>query len=98
MATLTNTVTQEHLVQWHPTILSKLALVPQRTFASYSRPTLGEQYQEGDFVAMFPGCARTGRESCEVESGQFWGKWKASFGLGRRKHGDGTSDFQGRRR
>ncbi|OAR02862.1 hypothetical protein LLEC1_01751 [Akanthomyces lecanii] len=70
----------EHIVQWHPTVLSKLALVPQRTFASYSKPTLGEQYQEGDFVAMFAGCSHTGGESCEVESGQFWEKWKASFG------------------
>lgn len=71
---------QEHIVQWHPTILSKLALVPQRTFASYAKPTYGEQYQEGDFVAMFTGCTSTGRESCEVESGHFWEKWKASFG------------------
>ncbi|OAA69622.1 Galactosyl transferase [Cordyceps fumosorosea ARSEF 2679] len=70
----------EHLVQWHPTILSKLALVPQRTFASYSKPTLGEQYQEGDFIAMFAGCSNIGRESCEVESGHFWEKWKANFG------------------
>ncbi|KAM3502984.1 hypothetical protein MY10362_004498 [Beauveria mimosiformis] len=70
----------EHIVQWHPTVLSKLALVPQRTFASYSKPTLGEQYQEGDFVAMFAGCSNIGHESCEVESGRFWEKWKASFG------------------
>jgi mannan polymerase II complex MNN11 subunit len=27
---------QEHIVQWHPTILTKLALVPQRTMNAYA--------------------------------------------------------------
>lgn len=72
----------EHIVQWHPTILSKLVLVPQRTFSSYTRTTLGEGYQPGDFVAMFHGCSNkdSGRESCVVESSGYLEKWRAAFG------------------
>ncbi|UNI16093.1 putative alpha-1,6-mannosyltransferase mnn11 [Purpureocillium takamizusanense] len=71
----------EHIVQWHPTILSKLAMVPQRTFSSYSRPLLGDAYQEGDFVVMFAACTESGEKSCETESAKYWPKWKAAFGL-----------------
>lgn len=65
------TGTQEHVVQWHPTILSKLALVPQRTFAAYSKAELGDAYQKGDFVVMLPDCKQTGPQSCEAESKQY---------------------------
>ncbi|GAO19099.1 uncharacterized protein UV8b_07263 [Ustilaginoidea virens] len=71
----------EHIVQWHSTILSKLALVPQRTLASYSRPTSGEEFQEGDFVVMFAGCSKTGQQSCQTESARYWGKMKKAFGI-----------------
>ncbi|KAG8419391.1 Glycosyltransferase 34 protein [Metarhizium acridum] len=71
----------EHIVQWHPTILSKLALVPQRTLASYSKSTVGEQYQEGDFVVLFPDCTQTGEESCQTESSRYWEKMKKAFGI-----------------
>ncbi|KAG6300167.1 hypothetical protein E4U09_007307 [Claviceps aff. purpurea] len=71
----------EHIVQWHPTVLSKLALVPQRTFASYSKSSYGDQYQEGDFVVMFAGCVQTGQESCETESSHYWEKMKKAFGI-----------------
>ncbi|OAA44255.1 alpha-1,2-galactosyltransferase-like protein [Metarhizium rileyi] len=71
----------EHIVQWHPTILSKLALVPQRTLAAYSRATIGEQYQEGDFVVLFPGCTQTGEQSCQTESSHYWEEMKKAFGL-----------------
>ncbi|KAF2803514.1 alpha-1,6-mannosyltransferase [Mytilinidion resinicola] len=50
----------EHIVQWHGTILAKLALVPQRTFNSYTIDTTGNNakgmYQDKDFVANFPKC------------------------------------------
>lgn len=70
---------QEHLVQWHPTILSKLALVPQRTFASYTKATMGEVFQQGDFVAMFAGCAKVGQDSCENIAKEYREKWQAAF-------------------
>lgn len=72
---------QEHIVQWHPTILSKLALVPQRALASYSGPALGQAYGDGDFVVMFPECTPDGAESCEAEATRFQQKWKTAFGV-----------------
>ncbi|KAK5989296.1 putative alpha-1,2-galactosyltransferase C8D2.17 [Cladobotryum mycophilum] len=71
----------EHIVQWHPTILSKLALVPQRTISAYTNTDKGEVYQDGDFVVMFAGCTKTGQSSCETESSHFWEKWKKAFGV-----------------
>ncbi|KAF2130714.1 glycosyltransferase family 34 protein [Dothidotthia symphoricarpi CBS 119687] len=59
----------EHIVQWHGTMLAKLALVPQNTFNSYASGPASEhdgQFKEGDLVATFPGCDRDGR-SCETE-------------------------------
>ncbi|KAF4121970.1 mannan polymerase II complex MNN11 subunit [Geosmithia morbida] len=58
----------EHMVQWHPTILSKVALVPQRKMAAYVYSNLGDAYQEGDFVAMLTGCSPQGENSCEKVS------------------------------
>ncbi|KAF2228216.1 galactosyl transferase GMA12/MNN10 family-domain-containing protein [Elsinoe ampelina] len=57
----------EHIVQWHGTILSKLALIPQRTMNSYMAPSSTSasspaskegQYSEGDFIANFEGCEK----------------------------------------
>ncbi|KAF8471984.1 galactosyl transferase [Kalaharituber pfeilii] len=64
----------EHIVQWHPTILVKLALIPQKVINSY--PTLPGQegsYEEGDFVVHFQGCEASGR-NCEKEFERFWEK------------------------
>ncbi|KAF7545751.1 hypothetical protein G7Z17_g8945 [Cylindrodendrum hubeiense] len=58
----------EHIVQWHPTILSKLALVPQRTIASYARNKEDNSYRDGDFVALLVDCTPTGPDSCERQS------------------------------
>lgn len=58
----------EHIVQWHPTILSKLALVPQRTIASYGRNKEGNSYRDGDFVALLIDCHPTGPNSCDKQS------------------------------
>ncbi|KOS19154.1 hypothetical protein ESCO_001309 [Escovopsis weberi] len=71
----------EHIVQWHPTILSKLALVPQKTIAAYTSTDKGEVYQDGDFVVMFAGCSKTGLTSCETESAHFRQKWQKLFGV-----------------
>ncbi|KAF4550247.1 Galactosyl transferase GMA12/MNN10-like protein 2 [Elsinoe fawcettii] len=48
----------EHIVQWHGTILSRLALVPQRTMNSYVSGHREGVYTEGDFIANFEGCDR----------------------------------------
>lgn len=74
-----NARTQEHIVQWHPTILSKLALVPQRTLGPYTRTDQGNAYQDGDFVVMFPGCTATGAQSCETVSSSYYQKWSSSL-------------------
>ncbi|EHK18356.1 glycosyltransferase family 34 protein [Trichoderma virens Gv29-8] len=69
----------EHIVQWHPTILSKLALVPQRTLGPYTRTDKGDAYQDGDFVVMFSGCTKEGVVNCETESASYYQKWSSSF-------------------
>ncbi|KPI43334.1 putative alpha-1,2-galactosyltransferase [Cyphellophora attinorum] len=60
----------EHIVQWHPTVLAKLALIPQRMLNSYNFK-YGDQedpenpgqkrhhdsmWQQGDFVVSLKGC------------------------------------------
>lgn len=67
-------------MQWHPTILSKIALVPQRTMASYVRENLGSGYQDGDFVALFAGCTPSGEYSCEVMASPFFKRWQELVG------------------
>lgn len=66
-------------MQWHPTILSKIALVPQRAIASYAHNNLGDGYHEGDFVVMLKGCAITGEGSCEKESHWYWKRFQESL-------------------
>ncbi|KAK7429051.1 putative alpha-1,6-mannosyltransferase mnn11 [Neonectria magnoliae] len=70
----------EHIVQWHPTILSKLALVPQRTFASYGRNKEGNSYRDGDFVTIMVDCHPTGANSCDKQSTYYLGQLQAKFG------------------
>lgn len=64
----------EHIVQWHPTILTKLALVPQNIMNSH--PSTGNNdegaYTDGDFVLNLGNCEAHGRD-CEKE----WKKWVA---------------------
>ena len=63
------------LFRWHGTILAKLALIPQRTFNSYTHNPLGtdiaSMYSEGDFVANFVGCDWDKR-SCADEMQPFF--------------------------
>lgn len=73
----------EHIVQWHGTILAKLALVPQRILNSYTKEAVGAgggggegSYQEGDFLANFHGCARDAARGCEEEMGPLMARWR----------------------
>ncbi|KAK9473739.1 galactosyl transferase GMA12/MNN10 family-domain-containing protein [Dipodascopsis tothii] len=61
----------EHLAQWHPTALSKMAVVPQRTFAAYPSGVPDAQYADGDFVISFVGCDSPER-SCVREFDRYW--------------------------
>jgi mannan polymerase II complex MNN11 subunit len=75
----------EHIVQWHPTILAKLALVPQRVMNSYNvhvgngkaDKTAGEDgmWQEGDFLVRFPECETTTERQCDDEMRPYYEKW-----------------------
>ncbi|KAF2256829.1 glycosyltransferase family 34 protein [Trematosphaeria pertusa] len=60
----------EHIVQWHGTILAKLALVPQNMLNSYAsgpaNPKHGK-YKEGDLVANFPGCDKDKRDCADEQ-------------------------------
>ncbi|KAJ0169083.1 putative alpha-1,2-galactosyltransferase C8D2.17 [Colletotrichum tanaceti] len=69
----------EHIVQWHPTILSKLAIVPQKTFNSYNRYDKGEMFKDGDFVVRAAGCTMTGERACEEELSSYKTTWQAAF-------------------
>jgi mannan polymerase II complex MNN11 subunit len=72
---------KEHIVQWHPTILSRLALVPQRALNAYSKRELASPegtYKDGDFVIRFTGCDGVGR-SCEGEAEPFSKQWRTAF-------------------
>jgi mannan polymerase II complex MNN11 subunit len=53
----------EHIVQWHGTILAKLALVPQGLLNGYvgGEPSKDGQYGEGMLVANFIGCDEDGK-------------------------------------
>jgi mannan polymerase II complex MNN11 subunit len=72
---------QEHIVQWHPTILSKLALVPQRIMNAYPKGQTvneSEAYKDGDFIVRFAGCEQAGR-SCATEAEPFSKLWRTIF-------------------
>ncbi|KAI9839583.1 MAG: hypothetical protein M1819_002209 [Sarea resinae] len=66
----------EHIVQWHVTILAKLALVPQRTINSYSVDAADHDdnglYRDGDFVVHFEGCDLGGKRDCEKELAPYY--------------------------
>ena len=81
----------EHIVQWHPTILAKLALVEQRLFNSYtfaSKQSSDElntdlpprqhdsMWQEGDLVVNLKGCSETKTRNCEQEMSKYFQIWQ----------------------
>ena len=59
----------EHLVQWHGTVLVKMALVPQRVLNAYTSIQGEGMYKDGDFVANLHGCDLPGSgRDCEREA------------------------------
>jgi mannan polymerase II complex MNN11 subunit len=71
---------QEHIVQWHPTILAKMAIVDQNIINSYSKGAKGAQYKNGDLVVRFSDCSTAGKaQECETESQPFATKWRKAF-------------------
>jgi len=63
----------EHLVQWHVSVLSRLALVPQRIMNSYTHgASNGEEYHDGDFIANLHGCNQDSSRDCEHEAKPFY--------------------------
>ncbi|KAK0705364.1 glycosyltransferase family 34 protein [Lasiosphaeris hirsuta] len=69
----------EHIVQWHPTILARLALVDQRIINSYSKDTKGQGWQPGDIAVRFSDCSAAHTGTCEAESQRFNSQWRTSF-------------------
>jgi mannan polymerase II complex MNN11 subunit len=70
---------QEHIVQWHPTILSKLALVPQRMINSYKKGDEGSQYEKGDIAIRFEGCGKTAKDDCDGQAREIAQQWRDAF-------------------
>lgn len=66
-------------MQWHPTILSKLALVPQSMLNSYSKSEKGAEYTPGDLVVRFAECEKKSSIHCSKESKPFEKQWRTSF-------------------
>ncbi|KUI73755.1 putative alpha-1,2-galactosyltransferase C8D2.17 [Cytospora mali] len=72
----------EHIVQWHPTILSKLALVPQRIINSYDKPDKGHPYSTGDLAVRFPKCAKSVKSpNCATLAEPFTSVWRSAYRL-----------------
>ncbi|KAH6621389.1 galactosyl transferase GMA12/MNN10 family-domain-containing protein [Chaetomium sp. MPI-SDFR-AT-0129] len=69
----------EHMVQWHPTILSHMAVIDQRTINSYAKGTAAEEYKDGDLVVGFPECVTVGPQECETRAQPFAQAWKRMF-------------------
>lgn len=65
-------------MQWHPTILSKLALIDQRVLNSYRTDTEGAEYKDGDLTVRFTECSWNPK-TCEAESQRFSQQWKSFF-------------------
>ena len=67
-----------HIVQWHPVLLSKTAIIPPRTINAVSPNDKSGNYkedyiyQDGDLVVSFPQCKSLG--SCESQAQPFWVK------------------------
>jgi mannan polymerase II complex MNN11 subunit len=72
---------KEHIVQWHPTILSKMAIVPQRVVNAYSTAQHGAQYRDGDIAVVFAQCSGTGTNSCANEAERYLHQWRTAFGI-----------------
>ncbi|EPS31753.1 putative galactosyl transferase [Penicillium oxalicum 114-2] len=59
----------DHILQWHPTVLARTALVPQRILNAYSKNSAGASpdgtYQDGDLILSFPECDKAESRDCQ---------------------------------
>jgi mannan polymerase II complex MNN11 subunit len=72
-------------VQWHPTILTKLSLIPLRTINAYTVdiPSRGGKemtYQNNDFVVRAVGCEKDANRHCEDEMAPWFQRWQEQYG------------------
>ncbi|KKK22803.1 hypothetical protein AOCH_002202 [Aspergillus ochraceoroseus] len=69
----------DHIAQWHPTVLARLALVPQRIINAFSKDSSGAAvdgtYKDGDLVIRFFGCNTDPKRSCERELDAYYNVW-----------------------
>ncbi|KAI0147755.1 galactosyl transferase GMA12/MNN10 family-domain-containing protein [Xylariaceae sp. FL1272] len=70
----------EHIVQWHPTVLSNLAIIPQRAINAYSTTKEGAQFKDGDLAVTFSECSGSGEKSCAKEAEKYSQQWRKAFG------------------
>lgn len=64
----------EHIVQWHGTILAKLAIIPQNLLNAYATGPASPKdglFKEGDLVATFPGCDKDARDCAKEQQTYF---------------------------
>lgn len=77
----------DHIVQWHPTILAKLAIVPQRILNAYPKDSpaagINGTYEEGDFLIRFLGCDDGDMQLCE-EMAPYYSTWTKKISAGSR--------------
>ncbi|KAL4909052.1 hypothetical protein BDW74DRAFT_174268 [Aspergillus multicolor] len=69
----------EHIVQWHPTVLARLALVPQRVINSYSKDSpqaaVDGTYKDGDLIIRFFECDTDPKRNCEKGMDPYYNLW-----------------------
>ncbi|KAL2835183.1 galactosyl transferase GMA12/MNN10 family-domain-containing protein [Aspergillus cavernicola] len=79
------THTLEHVVQWHPTVLARLALIPQRVINAYSPDSIGAAvdgtYKDGDLIIRFFGCNTDPKRNCERELDPYYNLWAKKLKL-----------------
>ena len=68
-------------MQWHPTILTKLAIVPQKILNTYNIDSPGRggrdvMYKKGDFAVRLVGCELDSSRNCESEFNVLYDEWK----------------------
>ena len=68
-------------MQWHPTILTKLALVPFRTMNTYNveittRGGKEMMYRKGDWLVRLVGCELDTNRDCEKEFNKQYDEYK----------------------
>ncbi|KAF7720013.1 Mannan polymerase II complex GMA12 subunit [Penicillium ucsense] len=68
----------DHILQWHPTVLARTALIPQRTLNAYSKDSSGASpngtYRDGDLIISFPACDKAGTRDCQ-EFHAYYEQW-----------------------